>query len=133
MTYTEYLKSKRTLLITWFIIHSFALFVNFFSIEGDISSESNRSNYKDYTTTNLFTTEHKINYSNKKPSSQFWPFVKFYDSDVSYNPYMNRKEDFSKFRGIFYQYDISEFIAYTALLFLILFFVWPNKKEESTT
>lgn len=131
MTFVEYLKPKQRFIITWLAIHAFALFVNLFKIEGDISSKHDSDGRKDYTSFRLFTKDRGQYSFDPKPSESFWPFVKYYQSKVSYNPYMQRKEDFSSFNGIFYQYDISEFIAYNLILLLVFYFVWPGKKPSS--
>lgn len=131
MTFPEYLKSKQRFIIIWSSIHAFALFVNLFGIEGDISSRSDSIGRKDYTSFYLFTKERDQFSYDSKPSENFWPFVQFYKSNISYNPYAQRKEDFSSFKGIFYEYDISEFIAYSLLLLLVLYFFWTAKKPSS--
>lgn len=131
MAFTEFLKSKQRFIIIWLAIHGLALFVNLFGIEGNISSRNDSSGRKDYTSFRLFTKDRGEYSYDPKPSEDFWPFVGFYKSKVSYNPYMQRKEDFSSFNGIFYQYDISEFIAYNLILLLIFYFMWSGKKPSS--
>lgn len=130
MTFIEFLKSKQKVIIIWLAIHGFALFVNFFKIEGNISSHHDSESRKDYTSFRLFTKDRGTYSYDPKPSESFWPFVKFYKSAVTYNPYLQREEDFSSFNGIFYQYDISEFIAYNLILLLIFYFTWSGKKSS---
>lgn len=130
MTFLEYLKLKQRVIIIWLSIHAFALFVNFFKIEGDISNNHDSDGRKDYTSFRLFTKDRGQYSFDPKPAECFWPFVKFYHSKVSYNPYMQRKEDFSSFNGIFYQYDISEFISYNLILLLTFYLRWSAKKSS---
>lgn len=131
MTFIEYLKTKQRFIVIWLAVHAFALFVNLFKIEGDISSRNDSSGRKDYTSFRLFTKDRGDYSYDPKPSEKFWPFVGFYKSKVGYNPYMQRKEDFSSFNGIFYQYDISEFIAYNLILLLVFYFMWSGKKSST--
>lgn len=116
MKFENYLSVKRNVLILWFAVHGFGLFVNFFGIEGKVNSRG-------HTSTRIFTT------TQRGSSSHFWPFVGIYKSNVSYNPFSNKTEDFSAFKGLFYRYDISEFIAYTMLILGILYFKWDSGQK----
>jgi hypothetical protein len=122
--YLTFLKSKKNFLISWFTFHLVALFVNFFGIEGGITE-----------TDNLLTT--KPDFYNR-PSEHFYPFVKFahksqyYEPGPLYNSGPTTKTN-TYFHGIFYQYDISEFLAYTFLIFLILYIVFQSKKNTVAT
>lgn len=127
MTFNSYLKSKRTLLIYYFLFHGIALFVNVFGIEWDVSNNKSTQSFDDFRTTHILTTKKNDFNDVQNPSSQFWPIVPFYKSEKEYNPTKNVDADLSEFKGIFYQYDISEFLAYTALIFLILYLRWENK------
>lgn len=147
MSFQDYLKSKRNFLVIWFAIHAIALFVNLFNIEGDVSPQIIRNQigstlYRNWSFVHLFTDK---DYNTTK-NEHFWPFVKFYKSDrlVDYNrdgiggpSVWEYKTDTSFFHGIFYQYDLSEFIAYSLLVFLILYFRWnlkhSNKKSNNIT
>ena len=52
----------------------------------------------------------------------FWPFVNFiYRKNHFYN-WANHNNDYTTFNGIFFSYDISEFIFYIAILFVFLFY-----------
>lgn len=110
MSFIEYPKLKQRFIVIWWAIHAFALFVNLFKFEGDISSKHDSDGRKDYTSFRLFTKERGQYSFDPKPSENFWPFVKFYQSKVSYNPYMQRKEDFSSFNGFFIE-DLKSFAA----------------------
>ncbi len=134
MTFTNYVKSKQSFLIFYFLLHGFALFVNIFDIEGDMSkplAATVKGELNDYTKFHLFTTTSNFsgNDKDKKPSSQFWPIVPFRKSNRSYNPDNNTRFDFSKFNGIFFQYDASEFLAYSFLILLVLYLRWSSKQQ----
>jgi hypothetical protein len=129
--FTDYIKSKKNLLIIWFLFHGFALFVNVCDIGGDITSQSNPHYISgllvyDYTGyTYLFTNS----LTSSAKAGHFWPFVKFYDK--YYGHYQNGDEyPVTMFNGIFYQYDISEFLAYTILIFLILYIRWNSNYPD---
>lgn len=116
ITFFDYLKSKKNLLIIWFTIHFFALFVNSFKVYVSfyIDRELFKPDYYFY----LFTSEPYFLYP---PSSSFWPF----------SHYLNIPgRGYDTFNGIFYGYDISEFIIYSFGILLVLYFIWNanNKK-----
>lgn len=130
MKFTQYLKSKQNLLIVLVLINLVALFVNIFQIEGDISPKDIITDkYEKYAGVYLFSNSY-VEHKSDKPSSHFWPFVKFYKSKTLYNPYNNSKSVFSTFNGIFYKYDISEFIAYVFTIFLLLYIRWKSKYND---
>jgi len=140
MNFLSYLSSKRNLIILWTLFHGIALFVNTFEIEicsNKIESSNN---------TNYAPTFRRIcilcNSSRKDVAkSEFWPFVQFYVDNLAYeNEEDKRRNDvyismgkgsqiIKRFGGVFYQYDISEFIAYSILLLLILYFKWSLKSN----
>ncbi len=118
MSFTDYLYLKKNFLIWWFVIHGFALFVNLIKIEDDFWISHSR------TSVNLFS-----DYDNRS-ERHFWPFVEFYYDIETYN----REDGLTKtsyFEGIFYQYDISEFIAYSILVFLLLYFKFEETIKQS--
>lgn len=118
MSYSQYLKSKSTFLVIWFSVHAFALFVNFFKIKGQILRTPNGGNFISggyfYKTTNLFTSANKYN----NYSSDFWPFVNFFG-----------KGSDNGFRGFFNDYNLPEFIFYSTIIFIVLFFRYKSKNK----
>ena len=145
MRFSEYLKSKTNLLVIWFLFHGIALFVNVFNIKGDVSSETkyieDRTSKRVFNDIYLLTVDKSMRPYNEKKSEAFWPFVNFYSNklkgpDYSRNGYEGDKADyyitrFVEFNGIFFQYDYSEFLAYSVLLFLVLYLKW-NSRYTST-
>lgn len=130
MKFPLYLKSKQNLLLVFLLINVLALFVNIFEIKGDVSPYNIVTDkYERYSGVYLFSNSY-VEHKSDKPSHHFWPFVKFYESETLYNPYNSSKSVFSKFNGIFYKYDISEFIAYIFSILLILYIRWKSKYEE---
>lgn len=117
MSFSQYLKSKSTTLVLWFSIHAFAFFVNYFGLNGQIFKTPIGGDYIGggylYKTTNLFTSGNKYFYE----TTDFWPFVDFYE-----------KGSGNGFRGIFNDYDLPEFIFYTTVIFIVLFFRYKTKK-----
>ena len=135
MIFSEYLKSKRTLLLIWFIFHGFALFVNVFKIEMDFSKNRVESEGRVTYSYFKFLSTTPGGYDHDKLSSHFWPIVKFYEYDKqTYEeqryPYKRTEMVITSFNGIFYQYDFSEFIAYSLLPFLLLYFKWSSKTKS---
>ncbi len=120
MNYFEYLKTKNKFLVIWFIIHGLALFVNIFNIEGRIYSKylgpgpygmgKSRS-------FNLFTAK------TSSWNDGFWPFADFLTTENDYNGF--------KFKGVFFDYGIAEFIAYSVLIFIIYYFKYESQKRKS--
>lgn len=147
MTFIEYLKSKRTFIIIWLSIQGIALFVNLFKIEG--KTEYSHTTFTEQRTegrypgtynvtvdryANILTTEPNNFYGEKGNSSYFWPFVKFsetnkYLNSRDYNTYYEHTSH--SFKGIFYRYDVSEFIAYNVILLLVFYFMWSGKKSST--
>ncbi|MFD2891197.1 hypothetical protein ACFS5J_04125 [Flavobacterium chuncheonense] len=118
MNYFEFLKSKAKLIVIWFIVNGLALFVNIFEIKGRVYFKNRHGGYlsgRDNDTVNFFTTN---TYQN-----DFWPFVDFFDNADNLN------RGFI-FRGIFLNYDISEFIAFSLLIFIILYFNFEAKNKK---
>jgi hypothetical protein len=149
-TFKDYLLSNKNLLIIWFVIHAFALFVNFFGIEGEIGEKFYSENkpsqrWEHYKYTNILTT------SSEYKQNSFWPFISYYKSFSQY--WGDEKKEDGKdiienrvvtqykyidiyrythfFYGVFYQYDFSEFLAYSVLIFLYLYFSFEHKLKKS--
>lgn len=120
MNYFEYLKSKSLLLVTWNTINASALFVNYFKIKGSIHINQGDINEKS-DLINIFTTN-----ADSYVQRDFWPFVEFIN-EKEYDYYGLKNQ---LFNGIFYNYDLSEFIAYTLLIFIVLFFIFESKKNR---
>jgi len=113
MQYLNYLKKNINSLIFWFTFHGLALFVNYFNIEGIVFNEYTdfgNSYIKYHKEINLFTTK---SHGYEFTSPAFWPINLF--SIKFENDYKTE----TIFPGIFFEYDISEFIAYGIIFFLI--------------
>lgn len=94
------------IIIILMIINTFALFVNYFELSpnnGDFflltdSKEFSVPSQNGYSTINgrslMYSQEH---------TKHFWPFVKYYDEP--------------RFRGIFTDYDHTEFLVYSLVIF----------------
>lgn len=146
MNFVNFLKTKQKFIIIWLVIHGLALFVNKFNIEAEVPSKNEKNyevrnngtypgNYEvlTYRITNILTTAPSNYYGEKGNSSFFWPFVKFYKSEkfLSAKGFQSYFENrIYTFNGIFYRYDISEFIAYNILLILVFYFLWSTKKTS---
>lgn len=126
MGFTDYLKSKSSLLLTSFLFLLFALFVNYFKIKGKVwdnySDRTEQMSWMDSKTLNLFT-DSPGNELDSEPQKNFWPFVKFMDPEY-------KNLDGWEFRGVFFQFDISEFLAYSVIIITILFFRWKSLYPE---
>jgi hypothetical protein len=143
MTFKEYLKSKKNLIIIYLCFNLFALFVSGFGIEGVIQKgDRNCMNCREIPVIHIFTDNYNqftINSQNK-----FWPFSGITNSIlIEHNSYGSYVHDTNLFKpipencnkiidffGIFYMYDMSEFIAYIFLLFIVLYFRWENKRKK---
>ena len=55
-------------------------------------------------------------------TNHFWPFVNFVEFHDNFKLYANHDNDYTSFNGIFYHYDISEFIFYIILLVTFLLY-----------
>jgi hypothetical protein len=135
-SFKEYLFSKRKLLIIWMLIHSFALFVNLCGIEGKLSDDINDSYTSEY---RLFTTDLPFSV----PYKDFWPLVGIYQTvekikaeQVASNDILSKPEityaivKVHYLRGIFFKYDISEFIAYNFLFLIVLYLRYDYLKNK---
>lgn len=90
----------------WSIINLLALFVNSFNIEGDL------------------TNKHELFFlfTNSYGDSGFWPLVKFVEFHDQFSTYGTHDNDYTSFNGIFYQYDISEFLFYIGIIIAFLIY-----------
>jgi hypothetical protein len=104
-------KQKRFIII-FMLINLFALFVNFFQL-----SPVYRYYSEEYSTKHLvyFFTDAEYHHYNHLIDKEFWPFVEFYTEDTS-SAYIG-----SVFRGIFPDFDFSEFAVYTFIIFGFIF------------
>lgn len=128
MTFTNYLKSKTTFLVIYFLVNIFALFVNVFDITGYSESKGEWSKGGGILVTggsSIFTTG-----MDKDSYSNFWPFVKFFYKQENGTKLDGTQNYLSGFTGIFNSYDYSEFLAYSILIFAILYFRWNGKKDK---
>lgn len=106
----KYSIKQRKIITVLMIINTFAFLVNFFNTQRYLSSNFKRENfiftdctpgyYKNYYWYNNKT----YYYINKQ--EKFWPFTEFFEG------YSDKR-----FRGIFVDYDHTEFIIYTILIF----------------
>lgn len=118
---------EKKIIIILMSINLFALFVNYFRLSPkiNIGEYNNQNEYFLFTDTK---EEHLLNqtswYTNDGISAMyefqnpkyFWPFTKFYEE--AYNSSMYTK---SRFRGVFTDFDQSEFLVYSLLIFGIPF------------
>jgi hypothetical protein len=122
MTFTNYLKTKRNFFIFWFLFHGFALFVNVFgSTGGRFEKEIIKPTFTNYGIQDelvevpfYILTSSSIN---QNFSENFWPF----------SIEINNPSSYVYFDGIFYNYDYSEFIAYSILIFLFFYILWETR------
>lgn len=123
MKFLEFLKSKEKLIVIFMCINSFALFVNVFDIRGVIYQNSD-----DYNNRFIRLLQSRADIEEKRDS--FWPFVKYIHSGSVQYVGSTPRTGFG-FCGIFNDFDYSEYLAYTILLFVVLYFVW-DKKYKTT-
>jgi hypothetical protein len=141
MAFIEYLKTKKNIILAFYVFHLFALFVNVFHIEGNYKTYP-RGKDKEPTYNTFLTRESIVIYVNEKHGivttesysghiesfnkQRFWPFVPFCARGI-----LNKEEYYhNEFYGIFIFYDYSEFIAYSFILFLILYYNWNRKQSK---
>lgn len=126
-------KRQKRIIIILMIINAFALFVNYFQLSPKIMfKEYNSEEYitqhydvyllTDSKATNILNSNtnwtwengDSAMYSARHPKN-FWPFVMFYQKAES----SSSKIQF-RFRGIFADFDHTEFLVYTFLIIIIL-------------
>lgn len=121
--------NQKRFLIIWICLHSFALFVNVFNIRGRLStsnfiSSSTADNY-------LFTSSSSSSYKN-----DFWPITNFTEEQRYYiePAYLSFQKGTwaykTAFKGIFQDYDYSEFIFYILLGLAVIYLpkIWYSSK-----
>jgi hypothetical protein len=102
------IETYKKFIFIYIVINCFALFVNIFGIEGSVNSDHDPYNAMKI---NIFTSKWHTSYKNG-----FWPFISFVEDVDLFRSYGTHEYDYTKFNGIFYQYDISEFICYILIL-----------------
>lgn len=125
-SFINYLISKKLLTILFLLINSFAVFVNVNKIYGEYKTK-NKCN-ETLETTNYFLTSYNNTFNGVK--SQFWPFVDFFQHSNDELPPEGMRWCSNSFKGIFYSYDYSEFLAYSVLFIVILFISWNIKTNK---
>jgi hypothetical protein len=120
--------NQKRFLIIWIGIHSLALFVNVFNIEG----RTDTSNWTISTKVYNYVFTKNSNYDN-----DFWPFTEFTKQERYYIEPINSYEQGTwsygtAFNGIFYNYDYSEFVFYmlSGLAFIYLPKLWVGKDRD---
>ena len=132
MSFIEYLNSKRNFIIIWFSFHLTALFFNVFNIQGVIQEgDRNCLNCQQIAAIHAFTDDFEVD-----KMSNFWPFsltstyvyynYMRHDESIFYKTKSNKERKIVNFKGIFSDYDYSEFLAYNFILLLILYFKWDK-------
>ena|SRR5690554_4466278 len=120
-------QKQRRIIIVLMSINLFALFVNFF----ELSPKFNAGNYSNQNYIYLFTDSkapsllnqngwttingNSMMYKTRHPN-HFWPFTKFYETANSPTSIIK-----SRFRGIFPDFDHTEFLVYTLIIFGSIF------------
>lgn len=119
--------NQKRFLIIWISIHSLALFVNLFQVNGALKN----TNYSPIF--NVFTTSENI--YNK---DDFWPFVNYYiygkclvvTEDIKNTPLLWKDwaHETNNFFGVFNSYNFPEYIFYILLGLGIIFLpkFWNN-------
>jgi hypothetical protein len=108
-------------------------------MEGDISSLAPNRKEEGHRLKRYWDKYYLFCHDNREKNS-FWPFVKFYENNSQLNEYSPNGAGgpniqyydtyIREFRGIFYKYDISEFLFYSVIIFAILFFRFENNKTK---
>ena len=125
--WTSLNKVKRRIIIIYILVNVIALFTNYFQLPIGFAEnkgsdiENNIGKYKYYVFTDAsvrddIRAESGLNYLNGKEkhfnqsaTSHFYPFVLFYDSSLE------------RFRGLFPDYDFTEFAFYISILLIMIF------------
>lgn len=115
---------KKKLIIVWLAANAIALFVNYYGIDSKIEFGKD-ANYNVGGTAKeiyLFTDSYDIDINE---GSDFWPFIKFTEKKTYFaSGYPGQYKPYSSFtfRGLFPDYDYSEFIAYLIITILVVYF-----------
>lgn len=119
-------------------LRGIAMFANLVPLNWSIDSESKvqRGSQGSYVSTDMpsnrtfiFTASGGLKYSDEL-HSQFWPFVKF-SSSTERVYYSSARSGATRFNGIFYRFDYTEFLFYM-LLMLGVFYIKDNWSESDT-
>jgi len=118
-------QNTKRFLIVYLIIVFFAFFVNLVGWEGKIYSEDNPYEYftRQYYT-RIFTKDN--DFSSKL--NHFWPISSYTDTSDELYGIGSRRVFTKNFNGIFYNFDITEYIFYSLLPFIILYIkkIWES-------
>jgi len=98
------IEKYKTLIFVFVAVNLFALLVNVFDISISLGNGSH-----------LFT-------DTKTRDNGLWPFVPYVEDVDFYHTYGTHAHDYTEFHGIFYGYDISEFLLYIGLLVAFLIY-----------
>ncbi|MFD2552731.1 hypothetical protein ACFSQP_13025 [Bizionia sediminis] len=118
-------KKERRIIIVLMIINCFALFVNVFKMSNKSEKHESHTVFHNDLTRTRYYQNNKIYYftdGKNNTENSFYPFIDFNTySSHSDNPFEYKKEKHNSstkiFRGIFPDYDYTEFLVYTALIF----------------
>jgi len=106
----EVINEYRKLIWIWTIVCTTGLLIRILKLTGDINVPHVK----------LFTT--LGGYYSDQNDKGFWPLVKFIKHHDTSSTYGHHGNDYTSFNGIFYGFDISEFIVY--MLILIGFLIY---------
>ena len=118
-------KSERRIVIILMAVNTFALFVNYFMLSPKSVSWTGRAKHEVYWFTDVkaertlnqdsWTTINGVStmYETRHPN-HFWPFVKFHET---FELRGHNRHGSTRFRGIFADFDHTEFLVYTGLIF----------------
>ena len=104
----------KKLIYIWTAVNLFALMLNVFEIYGKVSNSISLFCYPGY------------------GSEGFWPFVKIIKTSDGYSRYGDNDHNFTSLKGLFYQYDITEFMFYMVVLIAFLSYKAFMVKEHPT-
>ena len=103
----------KKLIYIWIAVNLLALMINSFNIYGEVGN----------------------NYLLSHPgygSEGFWPFVKIIEQYNGFERYGHHNNDNTYLNGLFYRYDITEFMFYMVLLIAFLSYKAFMVKEHPT-
>lgn len=109
----EVVNRYKKLIFIWTAVNLFALMVNAFDIYGEFSSDLR-----------LFCRP-------ARGGEGFWPFVKIVEHIDKSEYYYDHDHDYYALNGLFYKYDLSEFIFYLVVLGGILTYIAFIKKPKT--
>ena len=140
INFFEFLILKRNTLIILMCINCFAWGVNILGIRGEYRftpKECSKKIERNFFSHYLFCSENGDSYIEEEYESNFWPFVDYFEDDR--DSFLCSFDGISEFKGLFRYFDKSEFIFYSVLIFLMLYFRWEflpgakyiSEKEKS--